>query len=275
MSVRTAFSAIFGVLLLQQASMGVAKEEERLGRAILQRQGATYEEVRKFQKVGRVEITSDASQFVFEWSRPYNWVPVRRGLSKTDHARQQTFLYLVKIPAVGDFSTTAFAESVFPANAGATYYLGGLSPDGSILSFYELDRDDAKVRLGIVSLSGPKPRRPVWFDVPLNREQLNRPARWLTDELLMYPSLDSGWALLNVSTGVSDVCHNCGQGHGSRTPPIKQATVPVLTLPANARQIAKSQGGELIVYLVDTDSQLSLLYTKGGRIFVLFENVRL
>jgi hypothetical protein len=260
-----------------------------------QTRGATYGEVRKYQALGKFVIAPDASFFLYEWSRPYNWAPLPRSLPPSAQRRPQTLLYLVPIPAVADWSDLdpPTTEVLLPAAPGATYYLGTLSPDAKSVTFYELDRDNNALRAGVVLITKSLPRKITWLSLPPDETRLGEPAIWLSNDQVVYPieARSARVARASVETGRAEPCRDCDEvAARALVPPIANApsdagsdvgagvigasSSATPKLPEAARVVAHSVNGELLIQAVDTSETLGLYFTKKGRAVELFSNRR-
>src|SRR5690606_13399334 len=139
-----------------------------------QKRGAVYEEIHAYQALGRTAIAPDGSFFLYEWSRPYDWAPDYKGLPKAVAARTQTFLYKVATSTASGVGSHGSEYLFYPA-AGATYYLGTLSPDARYLSFYELDWDDKRIRAAVVLTNDGVSPKITWFDPVPDAARLDQP----------------------------------------------------------------------------------------------------
>lgn len=235
----------------------------------------TMAAARQQQALGRFIVAPDGSFFVYEWSRPYNWSPSARGLPRGVAQRHQTLLFKVQVPDRWRLSRPAPTSfEWFPMAPGATYYLGSLSPNGLWLSFYELDRDDNRIRAGVAAISDDVPPRIVWFDLPPDLGRLDRPASWESDSSLVYPIAGNArFARVDVASGQTLPCPNCSLPSAS-SPAIFEGTVDREGIPSEARLVGRSANGSLNIYALDTQERLSLYYRKAGRTVELFDNSR-
>jgi hypothetical protein len=251
-----------------------------------QKRAATYDEVRRHQALGRFVVAPDGSFFLYEWSRPYDWVPNLSDMAPVVRARMQTFLYRVTTPQEWRTYQPPVSTDLFPPAPGATYFLGNLSPGGKWASFYELDWDDGKIRAGVVETTQVVPPKITWLELPPDEGRLDQPAVWVSDAELVYP-LKSELAKLaraQAMTGKAEVCRDCDPRLLARPATDALAGTPatvreenanaVSAIPAGSKQITQSMDRSLVVYMVDTPEVLKLLFTKNGRLVTLFENYR-
>jgi len=162
---------------------------------------ARYDDIRIHQSLGRVLVASNGGLVVYEWSRPYTWMPDASSVPRAVGERKQTFLYRVSIPRrwtgwpdLWRQTRPRESQDLFPPSPGATYYLGSISPDGRQVSFYELDWDDGAARAGVVLVVDPLPpedavpQKITWFDVPPDVARLDEPPVWVSNDEVVYPA---------------------------------------------------------------------------------------
>jgi hypothetical protein len=250
-----------------------------------QKRGAVYDEIRKHQTLGRMLAARDGGFFIYEWQRPYDWAPSTKGISPAAAGRMQTFIYRVE---------TSFdrlkayvkptSEPIFYPAPGATYYLGSLSPDEKRLSFYEIDRDDNKVRAAVVELSGEVSPKITWFDLAPDDARLDQVPVWVSASDLIYPIKQprGGLARADVATGVAKPCQGCEAEVSARAaapgPAGAATSFPKDGLPDDARLVLQSENGRLSAFTVDTPDVLKLVLriteSSDQLILPLFENQR-
>ena len=259
-----------------------------------QKRGATYDEVRANQALGRMVLPPDGAFFLYEWSRPYDWAPSIKGLAPPAAARKQTFIY--KVDTTKPDTTS---ELLFQPAPGATYYLGNLSPDNKYVSFYEIDRDDNKIRAGAVLTNDGISPKITWFEQTPDVATLDRPAVWVSNEQLVYP-VKTGTTRLVRASAVSGAVEACsaacvaevtsaaGAISSKAAPASDPASGPVGAgpsttargeseqdgVPVGAKLLARSQSADLEVFAADTAEKLSLYFRRGGSVQTLFENDR-
>jgi hypothetical protein len=216
--------------------------------------------------------------------RPFNWLPDAKGLAAAAAARGQAWIY--KADTTSSHPTS---EYLFYSMPGSTYYLGNLSPDGTRVSLYELNRDDNHARVGVVKLEASMSPPITWLDVPPDDARLNQPAAWTSNDELVYPikSARATLARAAVSTGKAIPCTDCDPTlltRSSASPPMTAESDTSATasgnhgtatgVPAGAQRIGQSPHGELTIFEVDTPEVLSLLFRKGESVQTVFENPR-
>lgn len=220
----------------------------------------------------------DGEFFLYEWMRPYNWVRDTKWLPPKTAERMQAWLYRVDVTY-----SDATSEYLFFPDPGSGYWLGDLSPDGTRVTFYELDNDEDKVKAGVWHLMDEKL---TWFETPPDAKRLDEPALWLSNEEVAYPAKSGSADLVkaNVSTGKTSPCPECKEAWAARK---KASSAPADLKPRDgfseesakilegARLVARSPKGGLEVYLRDTPEVLAMMYRKGEReVEVIFENSR-
>lgn len=244
-----------------------------------QKRGATDDEGRYYQSLGRFVIAPDTSYFLYEWQRPYNWSPDYTGLGGAVAARKETAIY--KVNLTGE---KASSEHLFYPAPGATYYMGNLSPDGKWLAFYELGWDDKNIRAGAVLTNDGISPRIAWFAPAPDHTQLTKPAVWLSNDELAYPGKGGGWVRGKIpekepeapdTTVKARPCRDCSSALLAKAPtvPLATGTVPdKQDMPDGAKLLA--QAGDLAIYSIDTPEKLALYFKKGDAMHTLFENDR-
>jgi hypothetical protein len=149
--------------------------------------GAVYEGVSAMQALGRVAVPPDGSFLLYEGGRPYDWAPDLRAVASAAGARKQAFIYTVHTPTEAKRHEEPTPQHLFPPAPSATYYLGNLSPDGSSVSFYELDCDDKKVWAGSVRASNSTVPKITWFEVRPDEVRSNEFPLWISNNESLYP----------------------------------------------------------------------------------------
>jgi hypothetical protein len=229
-----------------------------------------YSAARQEQQIGSVLVDPGGSFFLFEWSRPYDWTPLRTGLNSRVSSRPQTLLFKV-VPNNSAFFPAA-AHPLFPMAPGATYYLGPLSPDGRWVGFYELDRDNNAARAGAAEISTRIPPRIIWFDVSPDRNRLDQLPKWESATSMLFPIQGSR------QIGRGDIANGhtsaCACPLGALINPQPSTTKSTSNVPAGFRTAASNTNGTLTVFVKSDPQQLSLRYRWQGRDFTLFENSR-
>jgi hypothetical protein len=249
--------------------------------AVAETHSDEFSVVRKTQSLGRVIADPAGKFFIYEWQRPFDWNPEGKGLPPEVGNRLQTMLYRVRTPSrSSQYSPPTWplptSTELFPMAPGATYWLGDLSPDAEWISFYELDRDDNRVKAGIVSTSGDVPSI-IWFTISPDLTRLSRVPEWTSDgKALVFP-VNRGMARAEASTGKATQCTDCaesGEGGRPNLPAKMGANVDRVGIPAGAKLIASSFDGWLGVFEIDNADALGLYMRAAGRSFTLFENSR-
>jgi hypothetical protein len=256
-----------------------------------QQRGATYAEIVQHQALGRFVIAHDSSFFIYEWSRPYDWAPDTKGLPGEAAARKQTTIF--KVQAVGDWNYYQHPKSdyLFYPAAGATYYLGTLSPDSSRVTVYELDRDDNALRVGAIKANDGIAPEIIWFEVPPDVARLDLLPVWTSNEEFVYPVATgpSRLARANVVSRNASPCTDCKAKILRDAAAAARAEAALITrsapkpftrrgdsfqLPVGSKLIARSKGGDLEVYSADSADALTLLFRKDDDVFSLLDNRR-
>jgi hypothetical protein len=255
-----------------------------------QTRGATYAEIQQHQGLGRFVTSHDSSFFIYEWTRPFNWAPDNTGLAPAAAARKQHLIY--KVTTVGEWIfQNPKSEYLFYPAAGATYYLGYLSPDSSRVSMYEIDRDDNKIRAAAVKTNDGISPQIIWFDLTPDSARLDELPLWTSNDEFIYPvaSGPTKLARANVVTREAKPCVDCDPGMLERAAAAARAEAAALRksapkpltrrgddfkLPDGSKVMARSRAGDLEVYAVDTADLLRLLFRKDDDVFGLFENDR-
>src|SRR5579872_505707 len=124
-------------------------------------EGADDAQIREYQSVGKAIASPDGRFFLYEWQKPYNWIRKTKGLPKAAVNRMQTLIY--KVETDTDSPTS---EYLFYPQSAASFWLGAISPDGGKVSFYELDNDTNKVKLGVYDVINGTIMEPklTWFE---------------------------------------------------------------------------------------------------------------
>lgn len=232
------------------------------------------------QALGRVIVAPDGRFMLYEWGHPYlDWVPDVDWMAPSAARRMETFLYKVDLTAPEPTS-----EYLFEPNAGATYWLGDLSPDSRHVAVFELDHDTNTVRAGVWALQEQKIR---WFVPRPDEGQLGGVTAWISDEEFLYPA-KGGLARLvraNVITGEARPCPECSLQTVQRAKSLADeaaaragelaARLGDSRLPEGATLLAGSADGSVAVYARDDANVLMLMVKRAGRpLDVLFENPR-
>lgn len=216
---------------------------------------------------GRLVLSPDGEFFIFEWGRPYGWSPSPAGLARADAERPQTLLFKVMTPG-GSARPRSTATELFPPNAGATYYLGALSPDNRWLSFYELDRDDNTVRAGAVAIVDEVNPKIIWFDRAPAYGLLDRIPSWRSATTLHYPTA-AGELEVDISDGRTRPCPECSSSVGQNG---ERTETQVSRCPVGRAQAdAVSLNGALKVSVECANGWLRLKYTKGASSTLVYE----
>jgi hypothetical protein len=255
-----------------------------------QTRGATYAEIQQHQGLGRFVTSHDSSFFLYEFARPFTWPPGNAGLAPAAAARKQHLIY--KVTTVGDWLFgNPKSELLFYPAAGATYYLGDLSPDSSRVSMYEIDRDDNRIRAAAVKTNDGISPQTIWFDLVPDSARLDELPMWTSNEEFVYPiaSGPTKLARASVATREAKPCADCDPAMLKRAAAALRAEAAALRktspkpltrpgtqfkLPEGARVFARSKAGDLEVYAVDTADLLRLMFRKDEEVFGLFENDR-
>lgn len=231
-----------------------------------------FAEARAKQSLGRVLVSRNGEFALYEWRRPYPWHPSNQGLPRIVAERPQTLLMRVDAPP-GVNPTEASSIELFPANPGATYWLGSLSPDGHWVSFYELDRDDGTLRVGAANISDAEVPRLVWFDRSPDLRHLDRPPAW-DGSTVVYQVADGTWVRANVDTALAVPCVCSDIVNGVAKTDLDRVWPRPAGLDDDATQIGSSDNGEFVVYKIDTSKSLKLIIFTKGDIFTVFDNAR-
>jgi hypothetical protein len=272
----------FGAGLCVTLAAGASCADAAAGLAFPQTRAATYEEIRDLQSLGRVMLTPTGTFILVEWQRPYDWVPPNAGLDRNVASRKQTLIFKVKTNV-----DKPVPELLFQPSPGATYYLGGLSPDGARVSFVELNRDDNFARTGVVELGDSLVPEIRWFDPVPDRRYFGELHEWITREEFVYSEKGKGrgashpMILVNAVTGKARAYDERADGqpttdkqafdNAAPVPPLW----PTSSIPPEARLIASTEEGELQVFVVDTPKVLALLARqKSGGVRTIFNSER-
>jgi len=281
-----AVSALAGSVALAAKKESVAPESQPQAA----QRAPTPEEIRARQRLGRVIVSPDGQFFLYEWMRPYNWLRDGGSLPTQVASRMQTWLYKVD---VNRSPTTS--QYVFFPGSGASYWLGGLSPDGTKVSFYALD-DDNIVKAGVWNM---KDEKLTWFETLPDTRRLDELALWVSNDEIAYPGASSALIRGNAVTGEAKACADCADLLAkARAAEVDQQKLAAANAKAASRQaksnegwasqraesapldkdlkvLARSLNGELEVLAKDTPDTLNLLYRKAsGTPEVVFENYR-
>jgi hypothetical protein len=219
--------------------------------------------------LGRFVFAPDSSFFLYEWSRPFEWSPSSTGLPPAVSSRTQTFLYKVDMAA-----SRASSELLLQPAAGGTYYLGDLSPNGSRVGIYEVDRDTNAIRAGSVKMLGSV-GHVTWYASAPNASVLDRPAFWISDVEQAYQTVgSSAWVVANADDGTVRDCPSCGsmnrEAGAENENKNKRSSTPA-GLPPDAKFAGESADGNLSAYIVDSDEWLKLYVSKDREVQMLFE----
>lgn len=131
-------------------------------------------------------VAPDGRFFLYEWCRPYDWTPEQAGTPVAAALRKQTLLYKVLTPLRTWLPGAVIPQIFLHPAPGATYYLGALSPDSSMLSLHELNRDDNQVRGDAVSFDEANSGN-SWLTPPPDEAPQMNPPIWMSDGELVYP----------------------------------------------------------------------------------------
>jgi len=240
---------------------------------------ATYADVHAQQALGKVIVTNDGKLILYEWGRPYlNWVPDVDWMAPSAARRLETWLF--KVDTTADAPTS---ELLFYPNAGATYWLGDLSPDESRVAILELDHDDNSVRAGVWHLRDEKF---TWFAPRPDEGRFDQVAVWVSAEELLYPGKGSAQLIrANAATGAAEPCGDCTMAmvQKAKSAVIEArarskalaAKIETPDLPKGAILVAGSANGQIAVYAKDDAEVLSLMFVQPEYpVWVLFENPR-
>lgn len=265
--------AIVGVVLTALTAQVRSEEPPK----VPQIRGATYEEILAHQALGRVVLAHDDTFILYEWMRPYEGAPEPGVQPVLDGSRKQTFLYRVS-------TTTMRVESkyLFIPQPRNTYYLGSLSPDSKYVSFYEIDRDQKRVRAGVAETSGRVLPKITWFPAVPDHRRLDLPARWISNTELVYRvnASPTRFVRADATTGKAEPCGDCAS---ISVPPSRldvdrsgnsKSNIASKGFPAGSKVVARSESGELEVIALDTAQLLELWFRKNGRVRTIFENPR-
>jgi len=256
----------------------------------------TDAEIRTKQAIGRALISPDGAYFVYEWMRPYNWVRDTGKLPAGAANRMQTWLYRVDIDR-----TPPNSEYPFYQGAADSYWLGGFTPDGSKLSFYELDNDDKVLKTGVVEFTDPITPKLTWLNPAPDANKLDQAPVWLSNDELAYPA-QSGWVRAKLPAEKpaaeqpinmldhhkpleAEPCIDCASliaqaqaasEAAEKGKVDKDKRKQAAKLPADSRLLAQSPDGELSVFERSNKKAIGVLFRKGAESpeTVVFENER-
>jgi len=224
-------------------------------------------EIRAKQTLGRAIASPDDKFFLYEWSRPYNWLRDLGSLPPNVAQHMQTWLYKVDVN-----QSPPTSEYVFFPEPGASYWLGSLSPDSKQVSFYMLDEEN-RLRTGVWDMAKSKL---TWFKASPDGKRLNRAPVWLSNQELVYPG-PSGLIRANVATGRAEDCRDCQalvEKAAAATSKERKGTT-ASELDAQTRLLTRSANAELAVYAKDSPDSLSLMFKKKAQApQTVFENKR-
>lgn len=240
-----------------------------------QTRGATFDEIRRHQSLGRTIVTSNEAFIVYEWARPFDWAPSTTDVVASAARRKQTFIYKVDLSIRRPTS-----EYLFQPAPGATYYLGDPSPNSKWISFYEVDRDNNRSRLGVVEIDGGISPNIVWLDLEPDDARLDETPVWTSNEELLFAAKRGATGLSrgNLVTGKVEGCLDCPPDILQKRVVNRQEhllqSADRRGIPADAKLLARSGDSHISVFSVDTPDKLSLLFRKGPNVQTLFENDR-
>lgn len=250
-----------------------------------QKRGAVYDEIRGLQGLGRFIVTSNSDYIVYEWQRPYDWSPSNKGVSRTAAKRKQSFIFRVNatFDRLKSYEKTTSEYLFYPA-PGATYYLGSLSPDSKLISFFEIDRDDNKMRAAAVELNDEVSPKITWFGLTPDDARMDLPPVWTSNDELIYPvkTGKTKLARANVKTGGAVLCDDCDpdilKAKGTVAGAVFGPGKPFdrKGVPDEAKLIAQSENARLSVFSIETPDRLALMFkvieTSDELALTLFDN---
>ena len=250
-----------------------------------QKRGAVYDEIRGLQGLGRFIVTPNSDYIVYEWQRPYDWSPSNKGVSPAAAKRKQSFIYRVNttFDRLKSYEKTTSEYLFYPA-PGATYYLGSLSPDAKLISFFEIDRDDNKMRAAVVELNDEVSPKITWFTLTPDDARMDLPPVWTSNTELIYP-IKTGTTKLaraDAKTGQAKPCDDCHPNvlktKGTVVGSVVGAGKPFdrKGVEDGAKLIAQSDDGRLSVFSIETPDRLALSFkvieTSDELVLTLFDN---
>jgi hypothetical protein len=284
-------SAATSLAVANHVAMGQAGSQAAAGEGIPTGlvEGANDAQVREYQALGKAIVSPDGRFFLYEWQKPFNWVRNTEGLPKTAANRMQTLIYKVET----DYAPSESRYLFYPESA-ASFWLGTLSPDASRVSFYELDHDTGKVKLGVYDVVNGTTMDPklTWFETgpPPDSGRLDEPPVWVTNNQLIYPaagkptvirpgtgkaklvrafvlkdttSFDMGGPTGTIGEAVE--CFDCAEVYEKGRAAQRQSVLKTAAPPSigpETRLIAQSPNAEVAVYAKENHDLLSLLYEK-------------
>ena len=231
-------------------------------------------EIREEQTIGKVIASPDGSFFLYEWRRPYSWDKDFGILPKSVQDHMQSWIYRVD-PEISPTDS----KYLFLYESGASQWLGALSPNAKLVSFFSLD-DDNKLKAGVWDFANSKI---TWFNESPDALHLKEGPFWISNQELIYRggSIKLGRANLlkaNLLTGKAKPCPECEPLYteAMTTASRKDKTPIANDLGPNAKLLAYSRTGQLAVYEESTPDSLTLLFQKGTESpHPVFENSRL
>jgi hypothetical protein len=287
--VRRVVFCVLGFAVFSAASLR-ASESERTELGVLQTRAATVEEISALQTIGRVVITPNGKFVIYEWQRPYAWVPSARSVDTKAARRLQTTIFKVKIAPkrASSYELSRYGETtselLIPPSSGSTYYLGSASPDSRYVVVHEFNRVTNSSRTGAVELSNDPAPKVVWFDTPPDQSAMDIAPVWTSKEEFLYRA-----KAMIVRASVTDAsvqpCPQCQL----RALPSRELTLAEedtlagstgsLGLPAGAKLLAQSQDNLVSVYLHSTPDVLALMLqlrddSSDESLVSLFQNPR-
>lgn len=241
-----------------------------------QTRAATFEEMHALQQLGRIIVDPSGRYFLFEWARPYSWLPTWGKLPTTVRRRAHTFLYKVETPDVWSEYDAPTTQALLPPAPGATYYLGDISPDGGKVAIYELDLDDGRLRVGIVPILGAAPPQIRWLDAVPDVKRLEERPHWKSNNEIVVP-VGSSLQSVNIDTGQSRLCSDCIQapsGGSTERAKLAASAVPIPSLPPGSELLGKSETNRLEVYALNNADVLAISFAKNGSAVTVFQDQR-
>jgi hypothetical protein len=264
------------VALLAEPASGTSSLE----RTTQQSRPATYADIHAQQALGRVIVAPDGQFILYEWGHPYlDWVPDVKWMAPSAARRMETFLFKVDL---GTWQPTS--EYLFAPRAGATYWLGDLSPDGTRVVLFELDHDSRTVRAGVCAFLRHQMH---WFVPRPDEGKLEALTAWISNEEFLYPAKDGSARLVraNAVTGEAAPCAECtvetlrtarvAREEASAHALEESAKLRHDDVPSGAKLVGGSPSGDLAVYVKDDLQVLMMVIKRRDRpAQVVFENSR-